>query len=259
MENNDEKHSVIVTGAAAGIGRACAQRFARAGYAVLVSDVNGEGAESASEQINREGGVSMPVVADVSKKSDCAALAETAQMNWGRIDILVANAGIQESGSLLESTEEDWERILGINLKGIAYSCEAVLPTMIRQGHGAIVVNSSINAVRGSAGMAIYDMSKAGVLALMRNLAVEYGRQGIRVNAVCPGTTISDFHINRLAEEGKTVDDIRAMFTDHGLLGRAAEPPEIANAVFFLASDDASFITGQALMVDGGVSVTTGN
>ena len=257
MPGADETRTVIVTGAGAGIGRACASRFARAGYAVLVSDVDETGAAATCKQIDDEGGVADFVIADVADKSACVTLAETTQMNWGRIDVLVANAGIQQPGSLLESTEEDWERILGINLKGVAYCCEAVLPTMIKQGYGAIVVNSSVNAVRGSAGMAIYDTSKAGVLALMRNLAVEHGRQGVRVNAVCPGTVITDFHINRLAKKGKTVDDIRAMFTDHGLLGRAAEPPEIANAVYFLASDEASFVTGQALLVDGGVSVTT--
>jgi meso-butanediol dehydrogenase/(S,S)-butanediol dehydrogenase/diacetyl reductase len=258
-EAEDGARTVIITGAGAGIGRACAHRFAQAGYAVLVSDLDGDGARASCEQIREQGGIATAVVADVSDRQACLSLSEITLKKWGRIDALVANAGIQQHGSLLDSTEKDWERILGINLKGTAWCCEAVLPTMIRQGQGAIIINSSINAVRGSAGMAIYDISKAGVLALMRNLAVEHGRQGVRVNAVCPGTTITDFHINRLAPEGKTVDDIRAMFTDHALLGRAAEPHEIANAVYFLASDEASFITGQALLVDGGVSVTTGD
>jgi NAD(P)-dependent dehydrogenase (short-subunit alcohol dehydrogenase family) len=250
---------VIVTGAGAGIGRACAIRFSEAGYSVLVSDINEITAEDTVRQICESGGDALATGVDVSDRQACLSLGAAAVEKWGRIDALVANAGIQQGGSLLESDEEDWDRILGINLKGAAWCCEAVLPTMLGQGSGAIVLNSSINAVRGSPGMAIYDISKAGVLALMRSLAVEHGRQGLRVNAVCPGTTISDFHINRLADQGLTVEDIRALFTDHGLLGRAAEPPEIANAIYFLASKEASFVTGQALYVDGGLSVTTGN
>ena len=120
------------------------------------------------------------------------------------------------------------------------------------------VINSSINTVRGKAGMAIYDMSKAAVLALTRNLAVEYGALGIRVNAVCPGDTLTEFHINKMAEKGVGVDQLREMTQGYALLGRAGEPSEIANAIHFLASDEASFITGQTLPVDGGFSVTGG-
>ena len=119
-------------------------------------------------------------------------------------------------------------------------------------------MTASVNAVTGSAGMAIYDASKAGVLALMRNLAVEHGAQGIRVNAVCPGNTITDFHINRMAEKGIDIEQIREMTKGYGLLGRAAEPSEIADAIYFLASEQAAFITGQALPVDGGFSLASG-
>lgn len=127
---------------------------------------------------------------------------------------------------------------------------------MLNQGSGSIVIISSINAMVGSAGMAIYDMSKAGVLALTRSLATEFGEHGIRVNAVCPGNTLTDFHINTMAEKGVSIEQIHAMTNGYGLLGRIAEPGEIANAVHFLASDEASFITGHSLVVDGGFSVT---
>jgi NAD(P)-dependent dehydrogenase (short-subunit alcohol dehydrogenase family) len=249
----------LITGAGAGIGRACALHFGAAGYRVLVSDLNVASAQETCRLIEQAGGVAQASVTDVSSYSSCKAMAGTAMDNWGRIDVLVANAGVQHGGSLLESDEDDWERILGVNLKGVAYSCKAVLPAMMSQKSGSIVINSSINALLGSAGMAIYDMSKAGVLALVRTLAVEHASDGIRVNGVCPGNTITDFHINRMAEKGIGVEQIREMTKGYGLLGRAAEPSEIASAIYFLASGEASFITGQALCVDGGFSVTGGS
>jgi meso-butanediol dehydrogenase/(S,S)-butanediol dehydrogenase/diacetyl reductase len=192
----------------------------------------------------------------VSQASACEHVAQQALSAWGRIDMLVANAGVQIGGGLLEADEGDWERILAVNLKGVAYCCKAVIPAMLQQGSGAIVVVSSVNALVGSAGMAIYDMSKAGVLALMRSLATEFGQRGIRVNAVCPGNTLTDFHVEKMARKGVSVEQIREMTSGYGLLGRIAEPDEIANAIYFLASEQASFISGHALVVDGGFSVT---
>jgi NAD(P)-dependent dehydrogenase (short-subunit alcohol dehydrogenase family) len=253
-----EQKVALVTGAGAGIGRACALRFAAAGYSVLVSDLAEASAQETCRQIEHSGGVAQAALTDVASADSCEAMARSALECWGRIDVLVANAGVQIGGSLLDSDEDDWDRILGINLKGVAYSCKAVLPAMINQGAGSIVINSSINALTGSAGMAIYDMSKAGVLALVRTLAVEHGSDGIRVNGVCPGNTITDFHINRMADKGIGVEQIREMTQGYALLGRAAEPGEIANAIYFLASPEASFITGQSLCVDGGFSVTGG-
>ena len=168
----------------------------------------------------------------------------------------MANAGIQTGGSLLDTGEPDWDKVLAVNLKGVAHSCKSVLPVMREQGNGAVVIVSSVNAMVGSAGMAMYDASKAAVLALMRNLAVENAEYGIRVNAVAPGATITDFHLQRAASKGKTAEQLREATRGYGLLGRAAEPEEIAHAIFFLASDQASFITGQTLFVDGGFTVT---
>jgi meso-butanediol dehydrogenase/(S,S)-butanediol dehydrogenase/diacetyl reductase len=249
---------VIITGAGAGIGRACALRFARAGCAVLSADLDETSAGDTRDQILQGGGQALALAIDVSDAGSCERMATTALDAWGRIDVLVANAGVQIGGNLLEATENDWETILGVNSKGVALCCRSVLPSMIAQARGSIVINSSINALRGSPGMAIYDMSKAAVLGLARSLAVEYGSRGIRVNAVCPGNTITDFHIKRMAEKGIDVDQIREMSSGYALLGRAAEPGEIANAVYFLASEEASFITGHTLCVDGGFSVTGG-
>ena len=255
MRNQPAKVAII-TGSGAGIGKACAVRFAHAGINVVVADLSETAMKSTCKIIEDNGGNAIGCQADVSSEEDCRNVSETALRTWGRIDILVANAGVQIGGGLLEATEADWEKILGVNLKGVAYSCKAVLPSMIENQFGTIVINSSINALFGSAGMAIYDMSKAGTLGLMRSLAVEHGKHGIRVNAVCPGNTMTDFHINKMAEKGIAVEQLREMTRTYGLLGRAAEPEEIANIMYFLADDESSFITGQAIIADGGFSVT---
>jgi 2-hydroxycyclohexanecarboxyl-CoA dehydrogenase len=249
----------IITGAGSGIGRACALKFARAGCAVVVSDLNEKGAVDTHQRIAQSGGESLYCVTDITKDDQCRALAQSALDGWGRIDMLVANAGVQIGGDLLEATQDEWETIMGVNSTGTARSCKAVLPAMVSQQKGSIVITSSVNAVTATPGMPIYDMSKAAVLGLMRSLAADYGDKGIRVNAVCPGNTITDFHINRMAERGISEDQIRDMTRGYALLNRAAEPAEIANAIYFLASEEASFITGQALCVDGGYSVTGGS
>ena len=246
----------IITGSGSGMGKACALRFANAGMNVMVTDISGSAIDTTCKLIKNRGGTAIGHQADVSVEKDCQNVAQATLKEWGKIDTLIANAGVQIGGSLLEASEDDWDKILGVNLKGVAYSCKAVLSNMIENQSGTIVINSSINALYGVAGMAIYDMSKAGLLGLMRNLAVEHGQYGIRVNAVCPGNTITDFHINKMAEKGITVEQIREMTKDYGLLGRAAEPEEIANIMYFLASEESSFITGQAIIADGGFSAT---
>jgi len=207
-------------------------------------------------QIAAQGGESLELCADVSDWNACEEISRQVLATWGRIDTLIANAGVQISGGLLAANEDDWTRIIGVNLKGAAYSCKAVIPAMLEQDGGTIVLVSSVNALVGSPGMAIYDMSKAGVLALMRSLAAEFGLRGIRVNAVCPGNTLTDFHINNMTKKGVTIEQIHALTKGYGLLGRIAEPVEIANAIYFLASEQSSFITGHALVVDGGFSTT---
>lgn len=212
--------------------------------------------QAVSAQIAARGGEPLEICADISDWNACAEISQQVLAAWGRIDTLVANAGVQISGGLLESNEDDWTRIIGVNLKGVAYTCKAAIPAMLEQAGGTIVLVSSVNALVGSPGMAIYDMSKAGVLALMRSLAAEFGLRGIRVNAVCPGNTLTDFHINNMARKGVTIEQIHALTKGYGLLGRIAEPVEIANAIYFLASEQSSFITGHALVVDGGFSTT---
>jgi 2-hydroxycyclohexanecarboxyl-CoA dehydrogenase len=244
----------IVTGGATGIGRATVERLLADGARVLYTDLAGEDGARLLEQLHTRGLEADFLAGDVCERAHAAEAVARAQVRWGRLDILVGNAGLQSEGRLLDSTEADWKHSLSVNLLGLAWSCQAAVPAMLRCGGGAIVAVSSINALAGFPGMAAYDAAKAGVIALVRHIAVEHGAAGIRANAVCPGATLSDFHLRRAAAKGMDAAAVRARMQGYGLLGRIAEPMEIAAAIAFLAGPDASFITGQALAVDGGVT-----
>lgn len=253
-----QERVAVITGGGAGIGKACAVRFAQEGYRVVIGDLSEADAIATCERITDEGGKAIYSLGDVSQEESSQASARLALDTWGRIDALVANAGARVSGSLLDATEADWEKILGVNLKGVAYACKAVLPAMIQQQTGSMVIISSANALVGRGGMPLYDATKAAVLSLTRSLAVSHGKDGIRINAVCPGYTMTDFHERAAAKRGISPTELREQNVGYGLRGRPGEPHEIAAAVYFLASDDASNITGQSLMVDGGMSVCSG-
>lgn len=245
----------IITGSGSGIGKACALRFAKEGFRVAVVDRAVEAGQATMEHLKTLGCEAIYCRADVAVESDCLDFARQTTEAFGRIDVLVANAGIRVFGTLLETTAEDWDKMLAVNLKGVHLSCKAVLPQMIDQNSGAIVLIGSTTAMTGRTNMPIYDVTKFGVLSLNRSLAATYGKHGIRVNTICPSKTITEFHIARAKAEGLSPEAFREQFKDYGLLGRAAEPAEIAAAVYFMASSQASFVTGQYLMVDGGYSV----
>jgi 2-hydroxycyclohexanecarboxyl-CoA dehydrogenase len=250
-----QSHSsvAVVTGGACGIGRACVERFTRGGSAVVFTDRSeADGLETA--RVLREQGSQVNFLAgDVSDFGHCQQAVDTAVAQFGRVDMVVANAGVQTSGGLLEATSADWERVISVNLMGVVNICKAAIPAMLVQGAGSIVVVSSLNALRGFSGMAAYDASKAAVIAVARDIAVEYGGR-IRANAVCPGATLTDYHARRAAERGISLDELRQSTSGYGLVGRAAEPREIAAVICFLAGPDASFVTGQAIVADGGYS-----
>jgi meso-butanediol dehydrogenase/(S,S)-butanediol dehydrogenase/diacetyl reductase len=245
-----------VTGGAAGIGGACVQHFAEQGWNVVAADIDGDAARETATAVARQTGRDvLGLRCDVTRMEDCAAAVNAATTRWGRLDALVGNAGVQIGGRLLEATESDWARLVDVNLRGIIHACRAALPSMIAQRDGRIVLVSSINAVLSPAAMGLYDMTKTGVLGITRSLAVDHGADGVRVNAVCPGATLTPHHVRLAAARGQSEADLRARPKGYGLLGRVAEPAEIAAAIHFLASDAASFVTGATLVVDGGFTV----
>jgi len=252
---NHESRAVIITGAGAGIGRACALRFAREGYRVVVVDRTDDDGRATVDLLKSRGAEALFVHADVALEDQCHRFAEAACNAYGRIDALVANAGVRVFGTVLESAGDDWDTILAVNLKGVSFSCKAVLPRMIEQKSGAIVLIGSTTALTGRTDMPLYDATKFGVLSLTRSLAATHGKDGIRVNAVCPSLTLTDFHYRKAAAKGVSPEALRERQKGYGLLGRPGEPEEIAAVIHFMASADASFVTGQYLIVDGGYSI----
>ncbi len=248
------KHRVaIITGGAAGIGRACAIRFAREGYGVVIGDISSDDSAKTVEAVQETGAAAVFESGTIADEVFCQRLADLAMTKWGRIDVLVANAANRNFSRLIDASEREWDEMLEVNLKGTAFSCKAVLPHMIRQRSGAIVLISSVHYRVGRKEMPLYDATKAGIVSMTKSLAVDHAADGIRVNAICPGLTITDFHMRKAIREGRSVDELKQ--TKVGALQRPADPSEIAAAVYFMASDEASFITGQALMVDGGSSI----
>lgn len=237
----------VVTGAAQGIGEACALRFGREGARVVVSDIQDGKGENVAAAISKEGGEAMYFAADVSKKSDCEDLIAAAVEAYGQVDVHLSNAAILVAKDFLELTEEDWTSTLNVNLSGFFYAGQAAAKQMVKQGSGAIINMSSINAVVAIPTAAPYTVCKGGVLQLTKSMALSLAPYGIRVNAVGPGTIAT--------EMGKTMmanDAARRRVLSRTPLGRPGEPDEIASICVFLASDDASYVTGETVYADGG-------
>ncbi len=238
----------LVTGAGAGIGRESALAFARAGAKVVVSDIVVEGGEETVRMIQSEGGTGTFVKCDVARDAEVQALIAKAVETYGRLDYAHNNAGIEGmAGPCVQCTEENWDKTIGINLKGIFLCCKYEIPEMLKNGGGAIVNTSSVAGLVGFGGIPAYTASKHGVAGLTKTIALDYATQNIRCNAVCPGV-IHTAMIDRFT--GGDPAAMQAMVATEPV-GRLGEPSEVADAVVYLCSDKASFITGIAMPVDG--------
>jgi meso-butanediol dehydrogenase/(S,S)-butanediol dehydrogenase/diacetyl reductase len=247
--------AALITGGGGGIGAACARIFCAEGAAVTLIDASADALSRTAEAVGSQVPHAKIVtrVADVADAEQAASAVEEALRAHGRLDILINNAAMRNYSALADAESSEWHAMLGVNLVGTASYCRTALPALRRSGKGSIVNVSSCYAVTGRKGMGIYDATKAGMLALTRTLAFEESAHGVRVNAVCPGSTWTDFHVARAQAAGKSVETLAGERKDTSLLGRWAAPEEIAWPILWLASDEASFITGTTLMVDGGL------
>ncbi|TWF81018.1 NAD(P)-dependent dehydrogenase (short-subunit alcohol dehydrogenase family) [Pseudonocardia hierapolitana] len=239
--------TAVVTGAAGGIGRGVALELAREGAAVLVSDLAGAsaGGEETVALIAAEGGTAAFTPCDVTSARDCAALVDTALARFGRLDCAVNNAGIAVHKPLAEVTEEEYDRVLAVNLKGVFLGMRAQIPAMVERGGGAIVNVASVAGLMAVPLISPYTASKHGIIGLTRNAAMEYGTAGVRVNAVCPNAI-------RTPLMDASPPDFVAELIRPQAIPRVGEPEEVGFAVAYLCSDRAAFVTGVALPVDGG-------
>jgi NAD(P)-dependent dehydrogenase (short-subunit alcohol dehydrogenase family) len=243
---------VIVTGGASGIGRATCLRFAQEGARVLVADLNGDSADETAALIRHDGGIAESIRANVSSEEDAQRVAEQALNAWGRIDVLVNNAASFVKKRVEDATRQDWEEILGVNVMGTSFCSRFAIPAMKRQGGGAIVNLGSIYGAVAAPDFMTYNATKAAIINMTKCMALDLAPFNIRVNCVCPGQTHTPALEAVLAGVGLTIQQGEQQLLDRHMIKRFGRPEEIAPAILFLASDEASFITAATLMVDGG-------
>ncbi|MCP4716951.1 MAG: SDR family oxidoreductase [Deltaproteobacteria bacterium] len=242
----------FITGAASGIGSACALRFAREGAKIAGFDINSK----TDDTWKKAAGLTPDThfeAGDVTDEISVSEAVDAVQNRFGRIDVLVNSAGIAAGGAVHTVSAQDWDNVMDVNLKGTFLVCKHVLPKMMEQNTGSIINISSIEGIEGFEGGSVYNASKAGVVLLSKNMAMDYACRGIRVNTICPG-----FIDTPLAQKTLGVEELKETFEkiiDACLLKRMGQPEEIANAALFLASDEASYVTGHTMVVDGGFTV----
>jgi len=241
-----------VTGGASGIGEATVRRFVAEGARVAFADRDGDRGKRVAAEIEAGGGQAIFVEAHMEREAEAAAFVQQAADRFGRLDVLVNNAGIRMYQTVVEASAESWDEILGVNLKGYVFCAKAAIP-VIRQGGGGSIVNvASVRSVTTAGKTTQYDTTKAAVAGLTRGMAADHAADGIRVNAVCPGPIYTPFHEKRNQALGRTFEQYRDDAAKGTLLRRHGTPDEVAACILFLASDDASYVTGTLLFVDGG-------
>jgi len=249
----EEKVSII-TGGASGMGRVAAQMFAAEGARVVVADVTEEAAESVVADVRAAGGQATAVVADVSKETDARRMVDHAIATYGRVDVLYNNAGImpQADHSVIDTSVEDWDRVMAVNVRGVFLGCKYAIPKMVEQGSGSVINISSFVALLGcSVPQDAYTASKGAVLSLTRSLAVQFGPQGVRSNAICPGPIETPLLMDWLLKD----EAAKQLRLARNPTGRFGKPEEIVNLAIYLASDESRWTNGAAMVVDGGISV----
>jgi NAD(P)-dependent dehydrogenase (short-subunit alcohol dehydrogenase family) len=242
----------VITGGASGIGEATACLFAAEGAQVAIADLDVERGRSVAAAIVSTGARALFVETHTEREAEAMAFVRSACDEFGRLDVLVNNAGMRLYQTVVDATEESWDAILGVNLKGYAFCAKAAIPAMRRAGGGSIVNVASIRAAVAGGNMVQYDATKAAVAGLTRAMARDHASEGIRVNAVCPGPIFTRFHEKRAMAAGKTLEEFTAAFGQGTMLQRPGTPREVAACILFLASNEASYVTGTCLFVDGG-------
>jgi len=241
----------IITGGASGIGRAAALLFARAGAAVMIADIDDPRGESVVQEIHAFGGEGIYVHCDVTKAEDCQRTVQKTIKTFGGVDILFNNAGIVRRASVIDTTEEQWERVMAVNVKSVFLMSKFTIPHMIQAGGGVILNTSSGWGLVGGRNAVSYCASKAAVVNMTKAMALDHGAQNIRVNCICPGDTDTPM----LRVEARQLGENEKTFLDDAAdrpLQRIGTPQDIAQAALYLCSDDASYVTGSTLVVDGG-------
>jgi 2-hydroxycyclohexanecarboxyl-CoA dehydrogenase len=249
-----EGRVVVVTGGGGGIGAAVCRRFAAEGAAVAVLDRDGPAAAAVAEETSGSGGRALAVEADIAERTSVEAAVERVRRELGEVDVLVNNAGWDLFVPFLDTTPDDWRRLIDINLVGALNMHHAVLPGMVERGYGRVVNVASDAARVGSSGEAVYAACKAGLVALSKTLAREHSRQGITFNVVCPGPTDTAL-LDQVTATAANPDKLREAFRRAIPMGRLGSPDDLVGAITFFASDDAAFVTGQVLSVSGGLTM----
>jgi len=250
MPERFEGKVALITGAASGIGETTAKQFTDEGASVVIADINESGIKRVVDEIEKEGGRASGIRIDVSDPEQVQAAVRHAVETFGSLDILHNNAFDQETGNVAEISLEGWNRTFSVTLTGTFLGIKYAIPVMLEQGKGVIVNTSSVCGIRSDFGMAPYNAAKAGVISLTQSTAIEYAKRGIRCNCVCPGIILTPGIKAFL--DGNGAESLRKRMIDIHPVGRLGKPEEVARVVLFLASDEASFVTGATYVVDGG-------